>query len=102
MEKWTLEQIAGAFAFITVLGAGIKYLLTPVIQYKSRQKVIDDMFEDVDKKLDNDNKRLLMLESDTKQILLAVNALLGHAINNNHTGEIAKTKDELDKYLITR
>lgn len=102
MQNWTLEQIAGALAFIVAFGAGVKYLLTPVIQYQSRQKAIDNMFKDVDKKLDNDNRRLLMLETDTKQILLAVNALLGHAMDNNHTGDIAKTKDELDKYLITR
>jgi hypothetical protein len=102
MQNWTLEQIAGALAFIVALGAGIKYILAPVIQYQSRQKSIDDKFEDIDGKLDNDNRRLLTLENDTKQILRAVNALLGHAMDNNHTGEVANAKKLLDEYLIGR
>lgn len=102
MANWTIEQIVGAFALIMALGGGLRYILTPVIHYNNRQKLIDNKFSEIDFKLDNDNKRLLMLENDTKQILRAVNALLGHAIDNNHNGEVADAKKKLDEYLINR
>lgn len=100
MEKLTLEQITGALTFIIALGAGIKYLLAPVIQYNHKQKEIDDKFGDTDEKLDNDNKRINRLENDTKQVLLTLLALLQHNIDGNDVEALKKRKSELSKYMV--
>lgn len=100
MQNWTLEQIIGGLGLITALGAGIKYLLTPVINYNQKQREIDDHFDAIDGKLDNDNKRLLRLESDNQQILLTLLALLNHDIDGNDVDSLKKRKAELSAYMV--
>lgn len=100
MNGWTLEQIAGAFALVMALGGGIKYILTPVINYNQKQKEIEEHFEAVDAKLDNDNKRLNRLENDNKQILLTLLALLQHDIDGNDIETLKKRKKELSEYMV--
>lgn len=100
MNGWTLEQIAGAFALVMALGGGIKYILTPVINYNAKQKEIEEHFEAVDGKLDNDNKRLSRLESDNQQILLTLLALLNHDIDGNDVDSLKKRKAELSAYMV--
>ena len=100
MQNWTLEQIIAGLGVITALGAGIKYLLTPVINYNGRQKEIDQKFIDAYEKLDNDNKRLNRLESDNQQILLTLLALLNHDIDGNDVDALKKRKAELSNYMV--
>ena len=100
MQNWTIEQILGGLGVITALGAGIKYLLTPVINYNGRQKEIDQKFVDAYEKLDNDNKRLNRLESDNQQILLTLLALLQHDIDGNDIDALKKRKAELSNYMV--
>lgn len=102
MENITIGQIVAGFTVIMAVGAGIKYLLTPVANYNEQQKKINDTFRSHAEKLDNDNQRLNTLENDTKQILLSVNALLSHSINGNDTTKLKERKEELDRYLIQR
>ena len=102
MQNITIEQIIAGLGIITALGAGIKYILSPVIAYNQQQKNIEKRFESNEKKLDNDNERLNTLENDTKQILLSVNALLSHSINGNDTAKLIQRKEELDNYMIER
>lgn len=102
MNNITIEQIVAGLGIIVAIGGGIKYILTPIIKYNEQQKAIELRFRKTDEKLDNDNKRLNILENDTKQILLSVNALLSHTINGNDTTKIKQRKEELDKYLIER
>ena len=100
MQNWTIEQRLGGLGVITALGAGIKYLLTPVINYNGRQKEIDQKFVDAYEKLDNDNKRLNRLESDNQQILLTLLALLQHDIDGNDIEALKKRKAELSNYMV--
>lgn len=100
MQNWTLDQIIAGLSVITALGAGIKYLLTPVINYNGRQKEIDQKFIDAYEKLDNDNKRLNRLESDNQQILLTLLALLQHDIDGNDIEALKKRKAELSNYMV--
>ena len=100
MNNWTLEQIVAGLGLITALGAGIKYLLTPVIKYDQKQKEIDQKFVDAYEKLDNDNKRLNRLESDNQQILLTLLALLQHDIDGNDIEALKKRKVELSNYMV--
>ena len=100
MQNITLEQIVAAFALIVTLGGGIKYILTPVIQYNHKQKEIDDKFDSADEKLDNDNKRINRLESDNKQVLLTLLALLQHDIDGNDVEALKRRKKELSEYMV--
>lgn len=102
MQNWTLEEISVGVLFIVGLISGVSYLLKPVKEYNQKQRENDAKFKELDKHLDNDNKRLNRLEEDTKQILLSVNVLLQHSSDNNHTGELAKRQKELSDYLIQR
>ena len=100
MGNWTVEQILGGLGIITALGAGIKYLLTPVINYNQKQKEIEHKFLDTYEKLDNDNKRLNRLESDNQQILLTLLALLQHDIDGNDIEALKRRKAELSEYMV--
>ena len=100
MGNWTVEQILGGLGIITALGAGIKYLLTPVINYNAKQKEIVTKFLDTYEKLDNDNKRLNRLESDNQQILLTLLALLQHDIDGNDIEALKRRKAELSEYMV--
>ena len=102
MENMTLGQIATGLSFLMVLLGGLGYMLKPVKNYQVKQKEIDDRIKKIEEHQDNDNKKLKRLEDDTKQILLSVNALLNHSIDNNHNEQLKERKQELDAYLIKR
>ena len=102
MENMTLGQIATGLSFLMVLFGGLGYMLKPVKNYQVKQKEIDDRIKKIEEHQDNDNKKLKRLEDDTKQILLSVNALLNHSIDNNHNDQLKERKQELDAYLIKR
>ena len=95
MENITIGQIAAAVTFLVAFFGGLKVLTSPFQNNENRIKKIE-------LHQDNDNKRLDALEKDTKQILLSVNVLMQHSIDNNHTDELKKRKSELDTYLIQR
>lgn len=65
--------------------------------------------QDVNKKLDNDNKRLNELEEDMKEIrtilpmlLRSQYVILQHMRTNNSTGKIAEAEEEINNYLFNR
>lgn len=102
MENLTIEQILGGLGIITAIIAGAKYILQPFIAYEKQRKSDIDRFEAIEMHQDADLKRLNRLEEDTKQILLTVNALLNHSIDNNHDDELIKRQKELSQYMIQR
>lgn len=95
IENITLGQLAVGLAFLVGLAVSINTATKPIRDFNKR-------VDDIEKHQDNDNKRLIKLEGDTKQILLSVNVLLSHNIDNNHSKELADRKRELDDYLIKR
>lgn len=62
----------------------------------------DQTLEKHSKLLDNDNKRLKELEDSNKIIMQSMLALMSHAIDGNHTKDLEKARDDLQKYLIRR
>ena len=102
MENMTLGQIATGLSFLMVLFGGLSYMLKPVKNYQDKQKEVDERIKKIEEHQDNDNKKLNRLEADTEQILLSVNALLNHSIDNNHNEQLKERKQELDQYLIKR
>lgn len=102
MENITLGQLGTGLAFLVALFGGLSYILKPVKNYQDKQQEVDERIKKIEEHQDNDNKKLNRLESDTKQILLSVNALLNHSIDNNHNDQLKERKQELDAYLIKR
>ena len=102
IENLSLGDIVAIFIVLQALGKGIDWFLTPLKKRHEKDKTVDERIDSVEDKLDNDNKRLNMLEDDTKQILLSVNELLQHSIDGNHTDTLKQRKKEMDEYLIKR
>lgn len=95
MGKITIDEIIAAGGILVALWGIIKFIGSPIVKLLERIKNL----EEHDK---NDDKRIGQLETDTKQILLSINVLLEHSIDNNHTGELSKRQQELNKYIIER
>lgn len=69
----------------------------------------DETLKTHSQQLDNDNKRLRILEEkqaemeEGQRILMkSMLALLSHAIDGNHTDGLRQAKDDLQEYLIRR
>lgn len=95
IENLTIGEISIALGFLVGLVAVLKQALKPLTDFEKRVKKIEEH-------QNNDNERLDQLEGDTKQIMLSVNALMQHSIDGNHTEELRKRKEAMDKYLIER
>ena len=108
MGNITVEQIAAIIAFIVALYGGVKYLKKELKE--GIAELSKEQFTEIDKKLDNDNKRIGQLEDDISDIkkaqtetLKAIRVILDElARNNDADGKIDKAKTELDEFLINR
>lgn len=95
MENVTVGQIIAIGGVLIALWGVIKFIGSPVVNLLERLKKLEEHDQ-------SDDKRIKQLETDTKQILLSINVLLEHSIDNNHTGELSKRQQELNKYIIER
>ena len=108
MENITLAQIATVIAFIVALYGGVKYLKRELKEGIS--ELSKEQFVEIDRKLDNDNKRIVKLKEDIDDIkkaqvetLKALRTILDELSRNNDVdGKIDKAKSELDEFLINR
>lgn len=105
VENVTLTQIRDAvivllavMAFVVLLGNVIKTL-------KGWKKPVDDLTswrQDVNVKLDRDNRRLNDLEEGNRVICRGILALLSHQINGNSNDKLLSSQKEITDYLINR
>ncbi len=91
--------ICGGFSTICVAGSWLIKLI------KGLKKPSDD----VNAKLDNDNKRIKELETQFGFVLKAISLLLqddlvilNHLRTDNNTGEMAKQESKVQEFLIKR
>lgn len=102
IQDLTLEQICAALVFLTTLLGGLSYVLKPLKNYKDKQIEVDNRLDKIEEREEKDDKRFEKYDKDLQQVLLSVNVLLSHSIDNNHTQQLKDRKKELDEYLITR
>jgi response regulator of citrate/malate metabolism len=102
MDSLTVEQLLGYGTAIVAAGGVIGYLIKPFAAYMKKTKQIDKEIEAIKEHQDNDNKRLEVLERDSKMNLKVQNAILGHLQTGNNTGNMSKVKKELENYIIER
>ena len=107
IESITLGQIAAVIIFVGGLYGGVKMLKK---EFKEAlTEMLKSQFEDVDKKLDNDNKRLNDLEKQTQFLYKAISlllqddlAILEHLRTNNSTGKMKEQEQKVQDFLIER
>ena len=104
LENITIGQVAAVVLFIGALYAGVKYLKKELKE--AITTMLKDQFDGIDKKFDDDNKRLKALEKNSAFLFRAVSllleddiAILEHLRTNNNTGKMAKQEDEIHKFL---
>ena len=106
-ESITVGQIAIFVAFVGALYGGVKYLKKEMKEAIS--EMLRDEFEDIDDKLDKDNKRIKDLEEANKFMYKAISlllqddlAILEHLRTNNSTGKMAEQEKKVQEFLIER
>lgn len=106
-ESITVGQIAIFVAFVGALYGGVKYLKKEMKEAIS--KMLREEFEDIDDKLDKDNKRIKDLEDANKFMYKAISlllqddiAILEHLRTNNATGKMAEQEQKVQAFLIER
>lgn len=100
----TLSQIAAFVVFVGGLYAGVKYLKKELKE--AITTMLKDQFDGIDKRFDDDSKRLEALEKNSAFLFRAISllleddiAILEHLRTNNNTGKMAKQEDEIHKFL---
>ena len=106
-QNITLGQIAVFVGFVGALYGGVKYLKKEMKEAIS--EMLKDQFEDIDDKLDKDNKRIKDLEDANKFMYKAISlllqddiAILEHLRTNNATGKMAEQEQKVQAFLIER
>lgn len=106
-ESITLGQIAIFVAFVGALYGGVKYLKKEMKEAIS--EMLREEFEDIDDKLDKDNRRIKDLEDANKFMYKAISlllqddiAILEHLRTNNATGKMAEQEQKVQEFLIER
>ena len=105
MENLTLEQIrdsvivlVAVLAFVVLLGNFNK----TVKSWKQPHDDLEAWRQDVNGKLDRDNRRLNDLEEGNRVICRGILALLSHEINGNSKDKLTSSQQEITNYLIER
>ena len=104
IQSITLGQVAAFIVFIGGLYGGVKYL-------KKELKdgiilMLREQFDGIDKKFENDDKRIKALEDQSVFLFRAISllleddlAILEHLRTSNNTGKMAEQEDEVHKFL---
>lgn len=104
LENITIEQIAAAVLFIGGLYGGVKYLKKELKD--AVVEMLKDQFKEVDRKLENDDKRINELNEQLAFILKAISlllqddlAILEHLRTSNNTGKMAEQEEKVHNFL---
>jgi hypothetical protein len=107
MDKLSGADVKSFFvvlAAIVVLVGGILNVIKQIRDW--RKPTVDSSLEEqhwrreTDRKLDNDNKRISVLEEGNKALCHGLLALLSHEINGNSVDKLMSEKDKITTYLV--
>ncbi len=99
---WICGTITAVAAAVTVIIKAVQKAKQPEKTQNERIEKLEHWRADVERMLDNDNKRLIAIEEGNRITQEALLALLGHAKNGNNTDQIIKAENDLKQYLINR
>ena len=107
MAVWAI--VVSVCAGVVTIGGAWIYVYKAVNFLQQPQKLNEERFDDIEEKLDNDDKRLKKQGEIIEQTKEAINlslqndlVILRHLENNNNTGEITQTIRNLENWLINR
>lgn len=87
---------------ITVISTWVARAKAPEIKQNERIAAIEEDLKVIKHQLDNDNKRIKILEEGNRVTQQALLALMNHAINGNDVEKLTEAKTKLEQYLITK
>lgn len=103
-EHITVEQISTVVIFIGGLYAGVKYLKKELKD--GVLSMLKNQFDGIDKKFEDDEKRLEALEKNSAFLFKAISllleddiAILEHLRTNNNTGKMEQQEAVVHKFL---
>ena len=103
-EQITIEQVLAFVVFVSALYGGVKYLKKELKE--AITEMLKGQFDSIDKKLENDDKRIKDYEQQQTFILKAISlllqddlAILEHLRTNNASGEMAKQEKKVHDFL---
>lgn len=106
-EIWT--RVAGVLAAIVLIGnaakalvAGIKQIRAPNDRQDDRLNGLESRLNQVDRKIDQDNRRLTAIEDGNRATQRALLALLEHGLHGNNITQMQAAKEGLEQHLINR
>lgn len=104
VQNITLEQVAAFLVFIGGLYGGVKYLKKELKD--GIISMLKDQFDGIDKKFENDDKRIEALEKNSVFMFKAISllleddiAILEHLRTNNNTGKMAEQEAVIHQFL---
>lgn len=106
-ELWT-GVLAAASAIVLLsnaaekIGRAIQAAKAPNARQDERITDLEDWRAEVDRKLDNDKKRLDIIDAGNRATQRAILALLDHGIDGNNLEQMQHAKEELQNHLINR
>lgn len=106
-ELWT-GVLAAASAIVLLsnaaekIGRAIQAAKAPNARQDERITDLEDWRAEVDRKLDNDKKRLDIIDAGNRATQRALLALLDHGIDGNNLEQMQHAKEELQNHLINR
>jgi len=90
-----VEDVLRVCQYITVIG-GALIIVWRAVKFMSK---IEDEINDINRKLDNDNKRIEELQTSTKHICTMLVRVADHMITGNHVDKMKETRDEILEYI---
>ena len=106
-ELWNYISIA--CVIITTLGGAGAIVISVINYFRAPDKKRDDTLKEHEEKLDNDNRRLKVLEQkqiemeEAQKVLMhSMLALMSNAIDGNHKEQLKQARDDMQDYLIRR
>lgn len=101
----TFQTVLAFFGAVAVIGGGIKLILEATTPFKQLHKRQNDM----EAKLDNDNKRFKEIESNYKELKDTINQqnklliqIADHLITGNDVDELKRQRDKLLDHVIKK
>lgn len=80
----------------------VKTAKAPMNEQNARLETLELWRKEVDRKLNNDNDRLLAMDDSNRVTQRAILALLDHGIDGNNISQMQHAKEELQNHLINR
>lgn len=112
MNQQVLESMQTAITIMTVLnlawtiGNIISVIVTkvksPNVRQDERITSLETRTDQIEKHLDNDNKRLQEIEKGNRITQQSILALMRHAIDGNNIDQLREAESNMQEYLIQK